>query len=231
LAIIQDENVVALATRHPSLATVFPHFVTCPFFRKIAGYTGAKGLAATGASGVQSMNNFDRAGQVSPTRIQITHVVTQAPPYARTGAIATIFRAGLVCGVLDISAAFITWSFSGVHPFRILQGIASGLLGPQAFQGGWPSALLGAVCHFFIAFSAATVFYLVSRKWKFLGQHATFSGVSYGIAVYFVMYWMVMPLSRLHPEPFSSARTALAIVTHIFCVGLPISLTTRRYSL
>jgi len=176
------------------------------------------------------MNNSDQAGQFSPTRIQITRVVTQAPAYARSAAVATIFRAGLVCGVLDISAALITWSFYGVHPFRILQGIAGGLLGPQAFQGGWPAALLGAACHFFIAFSAATVFCVASRKWKFLTQHAIFSGISYGIAVYFVMYWMVMPLSRLHLSSFSATRTAIAIVTHIFCVGLPISLSIRRYT-
>lgn len=48
--------------------------------------------------------------------------------------------------------------------------------------------------------------------------------------VYLVMYWMVMPLSRWQPMPFSGLRIAIAIVTHVFCAGLPIPLITSRYS-
>jgi hypothetical protein len=176
------------------------------------------------------MNDFDQAGPFNPGGIQITHVVTGATAYEQTSAIAAIFRAGLVCGVLDISAAFITWSFYDVLPFRILQAIASGLLGPQSYRGGWPTALLGAALHFFIAFSVAAVFYLISRKWRFVREHVVIAGASYGIGVYLFMYWMVMPLSRLHQMPLSGFRTAIAIVTHIFCVGLPISSITSRYS-
>jgi hypothetical protein len=176
------------------------------------------------------MNDFDQAGQLNPARIQVAHVIASAPAFERSSGIATIFRAGLVCGVLDISAAFINWSFQGISPFRILQAIASGLLGPRSYHGGWPTAVLGAACHFFIAFSAAAIFYVISRKWGFLTQHPIVAGVSYGIGVYLVMYWMVMPLSRLQMLPFSGLRTAIAIVTHIFCVGLPISLITSRCS-
>ncbi len=141
-----------------------------------------------------------------------------------------IFWAGLTCGVLDISAAFITWAIKGVKPFLILQGIASGLLGPRSFDGGWPTAILGAACHFFIAFSAATVFYLASRKLAFMIQRPILSGTLYGISVYVVMYWMVKPLSLVRPRPFSLQETIVAIITHIVCVGLPISLVVRRYS-
>jgi hypothetical protein len=145
-------------------------------------------------------------------------------------ALPAIFWAGLACGVLDIAAAFLTWALRGVSPYRILQAIASGLLGPASFRGGWPTAALGAACHFFIAFSVATVFYFASRKLRFLAQHAILSGCAYGIAVYLVMYRVVLPLSRLQPAPFSLSRTAVAIVTHMFCVGLPISLLVRRLS-
>lgn len=98
------------------------------------------------------MNDFDQAGELSAARMQVTHVVRDAAAREHISAITTIFRAGLVCGVLDITAAFITWNLSDVRPFRILQGIALGLLGPESFHGGWPTALLGAGCHFFIAF-------------------------------------------------------------------------------
>jgi hypothetical protein len=148
----------------------------------------------------------------------------------KSHAIAAIFWAGLACGILDITAAFITWSLRGVSPFRLLQAIASGLLGVAAFHGGWTTAALGAACHFFIAFSVATVFYTANRKLPFLTRRPILSGFAFGIAVYLVMYWIVMPLSRLQPMPLSLSRTAIAILTHMFCVGLPISLIARPHS-
>jgi hypothetical protein len=132
--------------------------------------------------------------------------------------------------VLDITAAFVTWGIKGVTPVDILQGIASGLIGPRAVGGGWPTVALGAACHFFIALSAATVFYVASRRVAFLTRRAVLSGVLYGVAVYVVMYWIVMPLSRYHSMPFSLSRAVVAIATHMVCVGLPIALVVRRYA-
>jgi hypothetical protein len=83
-----------------------------------------------------------------------------------------IFFAGLLCGIMGISAAFITWYPKGIMPARILRGIAAGVLGPKSITGGWHAALLGLAIHFFIAFSAATVFYLASRH--FHGSPTTY---------------------------------------------------------
>jgi len=149
---------------------------------------------------------------------------------AQPRALPVIVRAGLLCGVLDITAAFVTWAPKGVMPADILHGIASALIGPQSFQGGWPTAALGLALHFFIAFSAATVFYLASRKLLFMTRQPVLSGVLYGVVVYLVMYWVVVPLSRYHPHPFSISVTAIAILTHMVCVGLPISLVVRSYA-
>src|SRR6266496_3791093 len=121
----------------------------------------------------------------------------------KSHALAAIFWAGLVSGGLDITAAFVTWAPQGVSPIRILQGIASGLLGAKAFAGGWKTAALGFVCHFFIAFSAATVFYVASGKLTLMTRRPILSGILYGVAVYLVMYWIVMPLSNFHKRPFS----------------------------
>lgn len=130
---------------------------------------------------------------------------------------------------MDITAAFVTWAIQGIGPVRILQGIAYGLIGPRSFQGGPATAVLGAALHFLIAFSAATVFYLASRKLSFMLHHPVLSGALYGVSVYIVMYWIVMPLSRFHPTHTVTA-SIIAIITHIVCVGLPISLIVRRYS-
>jgi len=146
-----------------------------------------------------------------------------------SGALPAIFAAGLLAGALDITAAFVTWVPQGVSPARILQGIASGLLGPQAFKAGMATALLGGALHFLIAFSAAAVFYAASRKIDFMTRRPILSGVLYGVCVYLVMYWIVMPLAKMHPT-HTLTRSIVAIVTHMVCVGLPISLMVRRYS-
>lgn len=138
--------------------------------------------------------------------------------------------AGLTCGVLDITAAFVTWAPKGVTPTRILQGIASGVLGPRSFSGGKETAAIGLGFHFLIAFSAATVFYMASRKLLWMTQQPILAGVLYGVAVYLVMYWIVMPLSNFRKGPFSWSATVIAIITHVICVGLPISLVIRRFS-
>lgn len=143
----------------------------------------------------------------------------------RPKAMAAIMWGGLSAGILDITVAFIRWG----KPVRILQGIASGLLGPRAFQGGWETAALGLGLHFFIAFSAAGVYYAASRKLAFLTQRAVLWGFLYGVAVYMVMSWVVVPLSAFPKTkvPFSGIGLTLSLLTHMFCVGLPIALAVR----
>jgi hypothetical protein len=135
-----------------------------------------------------------------------------------------------VCGTLDITAAFVVYAHFGLPPLRLLRGIAAGLLGPQAFEGGSTTALLGLFCHFFIAFCAATVYFTASRWIPFLLGHAAISGVFYGVIVYFFMNRVVVPLSAAIKYPFSFKMMFIGVVIHIFCVGLPIALTVRRYS-
>ena len=139
-----------------------------------------------------------------------------------------ILWAGGIAGAMDITAAFLNAATRGVRPWRVLQGIASGLLGPASFEGGRATIVLGGAIHFFIAFTAATIFYLASRRLAFLTQRAVLAGALYGIAVYLFMYWMVIPLSAIRRGPFSWRATIIAILTHIVCVGLPISLAVRR---
>jgi uncharacterized membrane protein YagU involved in acid resistance len=151
-------------------------------------------------------------------------------PRTRHSAGLAIVAAGLACGILDFTAACVTWWLRArVTPVRIGQSVASGLLGVRSFQGGIATSLLGVAIHFLIAFTAATVFYAASRKLKFLSQHVLAAGALYGVAVYTFMYWVVMPLSNVRRGPFSLELTVIAVITHIFCVGLPIALAVRKY--
>jgi len=145
-------------------------------------------------------------------------------------AMLAVLWAGFACGVLDITAALVVYGYLGAKPIPLLQGIASGLLGPKAFQGGLATALLGLLCHFVIAFGAATVYFVASRTIPVLVQHAVVFGALYGVAVYFFMNRIVLPLSAAAKRPFSLKLMIIGVVIHIFCVGLPISLSVRRFS-
>jgi phage shock protein PspC (stress-responsive transcriptional regulator) len=138
--------------------------------------------------------------------------------------------AGLTCGALDISAALVVYGLMGSKPLRLLQGIAGGILGPRTYSGGTSTALLGLVLHFVIAFGAAAVFFLASRVVPLLLNHAVVSGVLYGIAVYFFMNRVVVQLSAATKFPFSVKMMLIGVIIHIFCVGIPISLSIRRYA-
>jgi hypothetical protein len=141
-----------------------------------------------------------------------------------------IVSAGTICGIMDITAALVVYGTMGAKPLRLLQGIAGGVLGPRTYTGGIATALLGLALHFVIAFGAATVFFIASRGNRFLLDHAVVSGALYGIAVYFFMQRVVIPLSRANRNPFSLKFMIIGIIIHIFCVGLPIALSVRKHS-
>ncbi len=143
-----------------------------------------------------------------------------------------ILIGGLMCGAMDLTAAIIVYGLlRGRSPVLIMQSIASGLLGAKSYEGDLATAALGVFLHFFIAFSAATVFFILSRRLHFLVQHAVVCGILYGIAVYFFMQLIVLPLSAFpHKTSFAFAWLLVGLTIHIFCVGLPISLATRKYS-
>ena len=138
-----------------------------------------------------------------------------------------IFVGGVAVGILDILAAFVVrYAFTRTPPQRVLQGIASGLIGPDAFSGGSGTAFVGLMLHFVIAFGAAAAYYVVSRNWRALVDHPVLSGLAYGVVVHFVMNSVVLPLSRfpLGPRtpPFNFTLTMIAV--HMLFVGLPIAL-------
>jgi len=143
-----------------------------------------------------------------------------------------ILWGGLIAGMMDITAAILTYKIrNNVPPVRILQSVASGLLGKDAFAGGAGTAALGLFLHFVIAFGATTVFYLASRKMPWLIQNAVVAGILYGIVVQQFMQQVVLPLSAFHKAAFNFTALAIGLVTHVICVGLPIALAVKKFSL
>jgi len=142
-----------------------------------------------------------------------------------------ILWGGLIAGTMDITAAILTYKIrNNVPPARILQGVASGLLGTSSYSGGANTAALGLFLHFVIAFIWTTVFYLASRKMPWMIQYAVIVGIVYGIVVQQFMQQVVLPLSAFHKPPSSFSALVIGLITHIICVGLPIALSVRHFS-
>lgn len=151
----------------------------------------------------------------------------------QTGGLKAILSGGLIAGILDITAASVSsWLRTGRGPLSTFQSVAGGLYGAETFNGGYRTAALGLAIHFFIALTATAVYYLASRKLKFMVNHAIPSGVLYGIAVWTFMYMVVLPLSawRSSVSSYTFSSVLTGVLIHVFCIGLPISLIIRRFS-
>jgi len=149
----------------------------------------------------------------------------------KRGAMA-ILNGGLIAGTFDILyATTMSYLLGGRTPIWVLQSVASGLLGAGAFKGGVPAALLGIAAHYFIACSAAAVYYLLSRRFAALVVHAVPFGIAYGVVIYLFMNFVVIPLSAF-PLKGSVRLPVLArgLAVHMFLIGLPIALSIRHFS-
>ena len=143
----------------------------------------------------------------------------------------TVADAGLLAGALDLTFAFVFYGFQGATPPGILRGIASGLIGPDAAHAvGSAPVALGAALHFFIAVCAAFVFYLASRRFPLLVRRPLLSGAAFGVSVYLVMHFVVLPLSQIPFRLPSLHNVVGELCSHIFLFGWVIALGAARAS-
>jgi hypothetical protein len=140
-------------------------------------------------------------------------------------AVKAIGIAGFVAGTLDLLQASILFGW------HIPKVIAAGLLGPSVIRGGGAGIfVLGVVLHYFIACSAAGIFYGASRRLRFMTEHWVVCGLFFGMAVEVTMSYIVLPLSALHVRgPFDLKGILLGLGVHMVIVGLPIAGLVRKF--
>lgn len=147
----------------------------------------------------------------------------------QASALWAIVVGGTIAAVLDILYAITYWSFNGLSAERVLQSIASGLYGKQAYAGGLSLAMLGLALHFLMSFAYATAFLLASQRLPLLRRRPALAGIVFGIGVFFFMRHVVLPLSAFpHPIVFRPVGSALDLMSHMFLFGLPIALACAR---
>jgi|CXWL01.1.fsa_nt_gi uncharacterized membrane protein YagU involved in acid resistance len=144
-----------------------------------------------------------------------------------------IVLGGLIAGALDIGYACAHyWLVYEVPPQRIFQSVAAGMMGREAATGGgWSSAAFGLTMHFVLTTIMAAFFVAWTRMVPDLNRWPLLSGVTYGLGIFALMQFVVLPLSAVeggnHPE---GQFLVGGLLIHAFGVGLPIALIAKRFA-
>ncbi|MGK6352788.1 hypothetical protein [Parapedobacter sp. DT-150] len=141
-----------------------------------------------------------------------------------------ILRAGFIVGMLDMLAAFLHY-YLKTHksPIVVLHYIACGVFGDNAYRGGSQMALWGLLFHFVIAFVFTTLFFLLFRSLPLIRRMGILAGVIYGVFVWAVMQFLVIPLSNISSvAPLNFPDAALSIAILIVCIGIPLYILARE---
>lgn len=146
-------------------------------------------------------------------------------------ALRAIVGGGLLGGLFDITFACTVWAIrAGVTPIRVGQSVAAGLLGRDAsLAGGVATGILGLVLHFLMAMVMAAIYYGAATRMTLLVKRAVPCGLAYGLGIYLVMNFVVLPLSAIGKMGGSGPLVIMIpeILVHMFGLGLTIALFTR----
>jgi hypothetical protein len=135
-----------------------------------------------------------------------------------------ILKAGLIVGSLDIIAALLQYYIkTGKNPGNVLKFIASGVFGKEAFSGGTTMVTIGLLLHFVIAFIFTFFFFWIIYKIPAFSKQKILTGILYGLFIWSVMNFIVVPLSNTPPLTFKLTNALLAMGILIVCIGIPLS--------
>lgn len=137
-------------------------------------------------------------------------------------AIATaILFGGLIAGTLDIGAAAL---INGKGLGFICQVIGAGLIGTKAaFAGGTGTMLLGLVLQWLMSMMIAAIFVFASLRLPVLRRQWLAAGVAYGVGIFFVMEWVVVPLSAIGHAPHFTIKSFAENLVAMIVFGLIIA--------
>ena len=141
----------------------------------------------------------------------------------RTSPWVAILYGGMFAGTMDVFAASL---INMVSPLIILRAIASGLLGRTAFQGGMPVSLLGLGLQWAMSLLIAAIFVIATRRLVWMRERWAAAGLAYGVMVFAVMGYVVVPLSAA-AKPHFTALSLAGNVLAMLLFGLVVSFFAR----
>jgi hypothetical protein len=149
---------------------------------------------------------------------------------ARLGALRAVLIGAAVSGTLDLLSAFAFSAVNAVGPVRVLKSVAAGPFGEPVRQAeGVLIPLAGLIVHYALMTVMVGIFVFAALRLRFILARPLLWGLLYGLAIYLVMYWIVLPLRW----PAIFPRTGLwdvgnALFSHLICVGLPMGFVVSR---
>jgi hypothetical protein len=139
-----------------------------------------------------------------------------------------ILIGGMVAGILDIGAAA---AINRKGPVAILHVIASGLLGPKALKGGSLTSALGFLLQLAMSIVIAAIYGLASLWLPILAMMWITTGLAYGVGVFVVMTYVVVPLSAAPSRPPPGISKIAKDLVAMLGFGLIVAFAVHRASL
>lgn len=138
-------------------------------------------------------------------------------------------EATFVIGSLDLIFVWAFWAQKGVTLENILQSIAAGWYGrAEAGQLQSFGAAIGAMSHYAIILMFIVVYREAGKRNPRLFRKWMPCGAVYGLALYVVMQFVVLPLSNAGPASFSNhAWVASSIAAHVL-IGAMCAIAARK---
>ncbi len=139
-----------------------------------------------------------------------------------------ILFGGFFAGLADFIYPTVKTVMAGKSWMSPWKGVASGLLGQRARDGGLEMVVLGAALHWFICISAAAILYLVVSRVRWLPRQWIALGCIHGIAVLLTMNYVILPLSAIGRGIYPLEQLHIHAFWHIVLVGLPTAFFVSR---
>jgi uncharacterized membrane protein YagU involved in acid resistance len=139
--------------------------------------------------------------------------------------LSAILLGGIIAASIDIGCASL---ITGKSPVFIMQAIAGGVLGRATFGDGAGSAILGVVLQELMGILIATIYVVLSKTVAGLPRRWILSGLTYGVVIFFVMNYVVVPLSALKSKPHFTAVKFAENMAAMLLFGLIIAFFARR---
>lgn len=142
-----------------------------------------------------------------------------------------VLFAGIITGTLDILSACVYFTIvsHGAPLSKLFAYISSGVFGKEAFNGNPAMTWLGLLFHYFIAGTWSYIFLSIYPKIPGLRNYPVATGLAYGLLVWTIMQFIVLPRSHVPHSPLRLVGALLNIAILMAMIGLPLSFIARRY--
>lgn len=136
---------------------------------------------------------------------------------------------GVTAAFLDLAFASIYWTtLHGSTTTKVLQSIASWVLGAGAFAGGVRTAALGAVLYAYLMCMLMALYHAAAGRFSMLLRRPLACGAIYGMGMYLLIFKWVVPHFTAAPVQAPPPDWTLACLTaYALLVGIPCALFTR----